>query len=307
MLRILLEEPISFGLHGYLFCTVVACVVQKRYWLPEANEKGHLSVVLLTFDIAYSLADVVQILRGFDDVFDKIGSFKEIIPAPLLPEVEEIVLEEFHVPHQLDVLSLDLCHFFVKDLRIGFLGLFELKIENLDVELDVIDGLLAYELVLLDPLLKFRDVVGLDMGFRRKFLQIVVVLYCQNYVSGLVCALAMVFLFGHFLLSVDVVNGSFSSLHTVFILILTRISTVENPSKRVVISTVVIHSLIRILTDILIGILNMAVQIFTESSPRTCIIYGRGNDLGFMELDILCLHFLLCEYSQTNGKWLHFK
>ena len=85
LLGVLLEEATSLGLHGYLFCAVVARVVQEGYWLSESDEERHLSVILLTLDIAHSLTDIVQVLRRFDDVFNEIWSFQQIVSAPLLP------------------------------------------------------------------------------------------------------------------------------------------------------------------------------------------------------------------------------
>ena len=100
-----------------------------------------------------------------------------MVPTPVLPEVKEVMLEQFHFPHKSHVLRLDVLHLFLEDLDFSLDGLLQVEVEDLDLERDVFDCFFADELVLLDPLLQLWDVLRLDVRLGGELIEVVRVLH----------------------------------------------------------------------------------------------------------------------------------
>jgi hypothetical protein len=79
------------------------------------------------------------------------------------------MLEKFHISHQTNVFLFDIDHFISDDLSISFARFPKTEIKDLYFQFNIIDSLFTFELVFLDPLLKFWDIIWLNEYFWREF------------------------------------------------------------------------------------------------------------------------------------------
>jgi len=166
----------SLGLHSYFFGSCISCVVKEGNWLSESNIKLDFAIILLNFDISNAFANIVEICWRLNDIINQVGPIKKTVSASFLPEVEEVMLKQLHVSHQIHIFCLNIIHFILQYFHFSFIRLFKLKIEDLNLQLDVINGLFTMEFVLLNPLLKFGDVLRLDISLRGKLVEVVRIL-----------------------------------------------------------------------------------------------------------------------------------
>ena len=154
--------------------------------VKECNRVSESDVALLAatpiffINKSHTFANVVEILRAFNNRLKQVIFAKKRITISLPPKVKEIMLKELEIAHEKNFFVSELSELFSHNLGIRFSGLWQSKTKDWAyLQLQVIHILITWELFARYPLLQFWDVVKIHVASVGELLKCIDILDCE--------------------------------------------------------------------------------------------------------------------------------